>query len=67
MLETPCMGGRKSRDGLCPATSCIKIAGVFGECHTPLAGHAGDAVHGRAQGPGRPLPRHFVHQDRGRL
>ncbi|KAL4714818.1 hypothetical protein ACJJTC_002677 [Scirpophaga incertulas] len=29
MLETPCMGGRKGRDGLFPATSCIKIAGIF--------------------------------------
>ncbi|XP_013184308.1 uncharacterized protein LOC106130092 [Amyelois transitella] len=29
MLETPCMGGRKGRDGLFPATSCIKIAGFF--------------------------------------
>lgn len=24
------MGGRKGRDGLFPATSCIKIAGHFG-------------------------------------
>lgn len=24
------MGGRKGRDGLFPATSCIKIAGFFG-------------------------------------
>ncbi|XP_026318459.1 uncharacterized protein LOC113229160 [Hyposmocoma kahamanoa] len=29
MLESPCMGGRKGRDGLFPATSCLKIAGVF--------------------------------------
>ncbi|OWR48519.1 hypothetical protein KGM_201588 [Danaus plexippus plexippus] len=29
MLEGPCMGGRKGRDGLFPATSCIKMAGVF--------------------------------------
>ncbi|XP_050676517.1 uncharacterized protein LOC126973336 [Leptidea sinapis] len=29
MLESPCMGGRKGRDGLFPATSCIKIAGFF--------------------------------------
>lgn len=29
MLEASCMGGRKGRDGLFPATSCIKIAGVF--------------------------------------
>lgn len=25
------MGGRKGRDGIYPATSCIKIAGYFGE------------------------------------
>lgn len=25
------MGGRKGRDGLFPATSCIKIAGHFGK------------------------------------
>lgn len=25
------MGGRKGRDGLFPATSCIKIAGYFGK------------------------------------
>lgn len=24
------MGGRKGRDGLFPATSCVKITGVFG-------------------------------------
>lgn len=29
LLESPCMGGRKGRDGLFPATSCIKIAGFF--------------------------------------
>lgn len=29
-LEAPCMGGRKLREGLFPATSCIKIAGYFG-------------------------------------
>lgn len=26
------MGGRKGRDGLFPATSCIKIAGYYGKC-----------------------------------
>lgn len=31
ILESPCMGGRKGRDGLFPATSCIKIAGYFGK------------------------------------
>lgn len=30
ILESPCMGGRKGRDGLFPATSCIKIAGYYG-------------------------------------
>ena len=25
------MGGRKGRDGLFPATSCIKIAGYYGK------------------------------------
>lgn len=29
LLQTPCMGGRKGRDGLFPATSCIKIAGYY--------------------------------------
>lgn len=29
VFESPCMGGRKGRDGLYPATSCIKITGVF--------------------------------------
>ncbi|CAO1395922.1 unnamed protein product [Diamesa hyperborea] len=29
LLESPCMGGRKGRDGLFPATSCIKIAGYY--------------------------------------
>lgn len=29
-LESPCLGGRKGRDGLFPATACIKIAGIYG-------------------------------------
>lgn len=29
-LESPCQGGRKGRDGLFPATACIKIAGIYG-------------------------------------
>ncbi|RZC36639.1 hypothetical protein BDFB_002904 [Asbolus verrucosus] len=29
VFESPCMGGRKGRDGLFPATSCVKINGVF--------------------------------------
>ncbi|XP_060527063.1 uncharacterized protein LOC132702455 [Cylas formicarius] len=29
IYESPCMGGRKGRDGLFPATSCVKITGVF--------------------------------------
>lgn len=35
-LESPCLGGRKGRDGLFPATSCIKIAGVYDESGTSL-------------------------------
>jgi hypothetical protein len=31
ILESPCMGGRKGRNGLFPATACIKLAGVYGE------------------------------------
>lgn len=30
ILESPCMGGRKGRNGLFPATACIKIAGYYG-------------------------------------
>merc|ERR1719483_155040 len=30
-LESPCMGGRKGRDGLFPASDCIKVTGVYGE------------------------------------
>lgn len=30
LLHAPCMGGRKGRDGLFPATACIKIAGYYG-------------------------------------
>ncbi|XP_067620025.1 uncharacterized protein [Eurosta solidaginis] len=29
MMESPCMGGRKGRDGLFPATACIKISGIY--------------------------------------
>ena len=29
LLERPCMGGRKGRNGLFPASSCIKLAGTF--------------------------------------
>ena len=29
-LESPCLGGRKGRDGLFPATACIKINGIYG-------------------------------------
>ncbi|XP_043480655.1 uncharacterized protein LOC122510231 [Leptopilina heterotoma] len=28
-LESPCLGGRKNRDGLFPATACVKIAGIY--------------------------------------
>ncbi|VEN43419.1 unnamed protein product [Callosobruchus maculatus] len=31
ILHSPCMGGRKGRDGLFPATSCIKITGIIDE------------------------------------
>nr|CAI5844495.1 unnamed protein product [Callosobruchus analis] len=31
ILNSPCMGGRKGRDGLFPATSCIKITGIIDE------------------------------------
>ncbi|KAK8397404.1 hypothetical protein O3P69_004851 [Scylla paramamosain] len=31
MLESPCMAGRKGREGLFPATACIKLAGVYDE------------------------------------
>lgn len=30
LLQAPCMGGRKGRDGLFPATACIKMAGYYG-------------------------------------
>ncbi|XP_063697102.1 uncharacterized protein LOC134828075 [Culicoides brevitarsis] len=36
ILESPCMGGRKGRDGLFPATSCIKIAGTYDDTHETL-------------------------------
>ncbi|CAG9853808.1 unnamed protein product [Phyllotreta striolata] len=29
IYKSPCMGGKKGRDGLFPATSCVKIAGIF--------------------------------------
>ncbi|XP_048509428.1 uncharacterized protein LOC105686001 isoform X2 [Athalia rosae] len=35
-LETPCHGGRKGRDGLFPATACIKIAGIYDESGVSL-------------------------------
>jgi len=31
ILESPCLGGRKGRNGLFPATACIKLAGVYGK------------------------------------
>lgn len=30
-LESPCLGGRKGRDGLFPATACLKVAGIYGK------------------------------------
>ncbi|KYN20995.1 hypothetical protein ALC57_06903 [Trachymyrmex cornetzi] len=35
-LESPCLGGRKGRDGLFPATACLKIAGVYDESGVTL-------------------------------
>ncbi|XP_066149760.1 uncharacterized protein [Euwallacea fornicatus] len=29
IFQSPCMGGRKGRDGIFPATACVKITGVF--------------------------------------
>ncbi|KAI5706193.1 hypothetical protein M8J76_015713 [Diaphorina citri] len=29
IYESPCMGGRKGRDGLFPATACIKMNGIY--------------------------------------
>lgn len=29
LLESPCMGGRKGRDGVFPATACVKISGIY--------------------------------------
>lgn len=29
ILERPCMGGRKNRNGLFPAAACIKVAGTY--------------------------------------
>ncbi len=30
ILERPCMGGRKNRNGLFPASACLKVAGKYG-------------------------------------
>ncbi|XP_044736439.1 uncharacterized protein LOC123298489 [Chrysoperla carnea] len=45
ILESPCMGGRKGRNGLFPATSCIKIAGTFDDTdeHITVRGCALDS------------------------
>ncbi|EFX77025.1 hypothetical protein DAPPUDRAFT_27196, partial [Daphnia pulex] len=29
LLESPCLGGRKGRNGLFPATACLKLAGRY--------------------------------------
>merc|ERR1719427_2061458 len=29
LYENPCMGGRKGRDGLYPASNCLKITGTY--------------------------------------
>ncbi|KAG8192448.1 hypothetical protein JTE90_017978 [Oedothorax gibbosus] len=31
ILETPCWAGRKQRNGVFPATSCVKLAGVYAD------------------------------------
>merc|ERR1719220_2027950 len=31
ILERPCMGGRKGRNGLFPASSCIKLTGTYSD------------------------------------
>lgn len=31
ILERPCMGGRKGRNGLFPASSCTKVAGTYAD------------------------------------
>ena len=31
LLERPCMGGRKGRNGLFPASACIKVSGTYGK------------------------------------
>jgi len=31
LLERPCMGGRKNRNGLFPASSCIKLTGSYAD------------------------------------
>ncbi|XP_014207481.1 uncharacterized protein LOC106638688 [Copidosoma floridanum] len=36
MLESPCLGGRKGRVGLFPATACIKLAGVYADTGVSL-------------------------------
>lgn len=36
IFESPCMGGRKGRNGLFPATSCIKITGNFEDNGEPI-------------------------------
>ena len=33
LLERPCMGGRKSRNGLFPASACIKVVGKYCMCY----------------------------------
>lgn len=33
ILHTSCMAGRKGRDGMYPATACIKLSGRFGMYH----------------------------------
>lgn len=31
ILHQPCLAGRKGREGLFPATACVKVTGTFGK------------------------------------
>lgn len=37
IYESPCMGGRKDRNGLFPATACIKMAGQYRKYLSPVS------------------------------
>ncbi|KAK2709250.1 uncharacterized protein LOC136027474 isoform X2 [Artemia franciscana] len=36
ILESNCMGGKKGRDGLFPASSCLKLSGVYADTQETL-------------------------------